>query len=87
MNPKNIYFEAAKGEPNTVILHVPVHYPGTYEQEDEHNPKKRLAVLKRALQRIRQEIVNADTRIESDAIKASGQINIIDAINNGGGIE
>jgi len=74
-NPKHIFYEKT-GEPNVVVLHVPVHYPGPYEQEDEHNPKKRLAVLKRALQRIRQEIVIANTRIEQDEIKNSNQIDI-----------
>jgi len=73
-----IYYQKADGagEENVVILHVPIHYPGVYKQSDDDNPKKRLAVLKRALQRIRQEIVIADTRIENDAIKASGQLDL-----------
>lgn len=74
-NPKHIYYEKTK-EPNIVVLHIPVHYPGPYEQEDEHDPKKRLAVLKRAQHRIKKEIKAAERRIENDEIKNSNQISI-----------
>jgi hypothetical protein len=81
-NPKNIYYEAALGEPNTVVLHIPVHYPGEYQQGDELNPKKRLAVLKRALHRIKDEIKSAEHHIEAEAYEKSGQITLEQAIEN-----
>ena len=81
MNPKLIFYEKA-GEPNTVVLHIPVHYPGTYHQEDEHDVKKRLEVLKRAQHRIKNEIASAENRINNDAIKASGQVDLETAIKN-----
>lgn len=80
-NPKLIFYEKT-AEPNTVVLHVPVHYPGTYQQEDETDPKKRLYVLKRAKHRINAEIKSAEARIEAEAIKQSGQVDIETAIKN-----
>lgn len=75
MTPKHIYFEKAK-EPNTVVLHIPIHYPGEYHQGDELDTKKRLAVLKRAQHRIKEEIKSAEIKIEADEIKKSGQLTI-----------
>lgn len=81
-NPKLIFYEKASGEANTVVLHIPVHYPGSYHQEDEYDPKKRLAVLKRAQQRINNEIRSAEARIYDEAVKKSGQVDLETAIKN-----
>lgn len=81
MNPKLIFYEKT-GEPNTIVLHIPVHYPGTYHQEDEHDVQKRLAVLKRAQHRINNEIKSAEARIRINTIKASGQVDLETAIKN-----
>ncbi len=75
-----IYYQKADeaGEENVVILHIPVHYPGVYKQSDDDNPKKRLAVLKRAFHRIKDEMKQAEERILQNEIKASGQLTIED---------